>query len=49
LKENTVIEAEIILTIAMMIDICIRIIAEREVIYNINVSIFSKTTGMLLI
>lgn len=33
LKENLVMEAEIILTLAMMIDICIRIIAERDVHY----------------
>lgn len=29
-------EAEIILTLAMMIDICIRIIAERDVFYKFN-------------
>ncbi|CAD8045154.1 unnamed protein product [Paramecium primaurelia] len=49
LKENMVIEAEIILTLAIMIDICIRIIAEREYFFKDNWNIMDLTAFVLIL
>ncbi|CAD8065078.1 unnamed protein product [Paramecium sonneborni] len=49
LKENMVIEAEIILTLAMMIDICIRIIAEREYFFKDYWNIIDLSAFILIL
>ncbi|CAD8051287.1 unnamed protein product [Paramecium primaurelia] len=49
LKENMVIEVEIILTLAIMIDICIRIIAEREYFFKDNWNIIDLIAFLLIL